>query len=230
MRLSAQTTDGMPGAAPIIPVPGYVILLNGDTIHGKLVWKLKYIENNPAEIRFIDDKGVSTVYDATEIVGFGQQLMDWAEDDPVPYLLAVEDYLSLASYKRKEPVFMHRLMGGKMTVFQNRFAALISKQKTEATTRMDGIDFELIPGDGLHIGPRYRTEIRIIEYRSHFTSYFVSKDHGPLVKVEKENYNELFPTLFGDCTAIEQELKINPDLNKFVNFMMLAEIYNQLCN
>jgi ABC-type sugar transport system substrate-binding protein len=47
---SAQDEPMAPGQAPVLPVPGYVIYSNGDTVWGKLTWSLKYVENNPVEI------------------------------------------------------------------------------------------------------------------------------------------------------------------------------------
>ncbi len=57
----------------------------------------------------------------------------------------------------------------------------------------------------------------------------VVKDGGEMIKVEKENFDPLFEQLFGDCPAMQEELAMNPDLKKFKNFMILAEVYNRLC-
>jgi len=35
---------------------------------------------------------------------------------------------------------------------------------------------------------------------------------------------------FGDCKVIGQEIEKNPDLAGFKYFMILAEVYNQICN
>jgi hypothetical protein len=87
-----------------------------------------------------------------------------------------------------------------------------------------------VPGEGLIIGPTNRTDYRIIESRSRWTSYFVVKDGGEMMKVEKENYDTLVEQLFGDCPAMEDEFIRNPDLKKNKNFMILTEVYNRLCS
>ena len=102
-------------------------------------------------------------------------------------------------------------------------------EKKEENTRMDGIAFTYIPGEGLSIGPSYRTDYRIIERRIRYTSYFVSIENEKIIKVEKENYNETFTSLFGDCPQIDDEVRKDPNLVKFKNFMILVEVYNTLC-
>jgi hypothetical protein len=69
----------------------------------------------------------------------------------------------------------------------------------------------------------------IIEGRSCYSSYLVSKNKGDLLEVDKKNYENVFPALFGDCPEIGQEIGKNPDLARFKNFMILAEVYNQIC-
>ncbi|MEZ4997527.1 MAG: hypothetical protein R2758_08710 [Bacteroidales bacterium] len=86
------------------------------------------------------------------------------------------------------------------------------------------------PGEGLSIGPTYRTDYRIIEGRSRYSSYFVVKDGGEMIKVERETYDPIIDQLFGDCPAMQDEFARNPDLRKFKNFMILAEVYNSLCS
>jgi hypothetical protein len=56
-RLHAQVDEFAPGMASEIPVPGYVILSNGDTLFRKIRWALKYVENNPVEVKFIAENG-----------------------------------------------------------------------------------------------------------------------------------------------------------------------------
>lgn len=221
-----ETTPGMPSG---LSMPGYVIMSNGDTIYGKIRWALKYVENNPVEIKFTVESGNSKTFNASEIKGFGNQQKIWEENNPVPVYLASEEYVSLPSFKKGIPVFIHRLIDGRLTVYQNRSAAIITTTTTHTDTRIDGIAFNYIPGEGLSIGPSYRTDYRILEQRTRFFSYYVSKGNAPYFKVEKDNYEEIFETLFEDCPAIEQELVQNPDLKKFKNFMILVEIYNNLC-
>jgi len=229
VKLFAQVEPAAPGMASGFPVPGYVILSNGDTLFGKIRWALKYVENNPVEVKFIAENGESRFFNASEVRGFGNRQKVWEEGIINPVYLAPEDYVSLPSFKKGIPVFMNRLIGGRLTVYQNRSSGIITTTKSEQNTRIDGIAFFFTPGEGLSIGPSYRTDYRIIESRTRFTSYFVSREGGAIIKVDKENFDDLYSTLFGDCPAIGQEADKNPDLKKFKNFMILAEVYNQVC-
>jgi hypothetical protein len=229
VQVSAQSEEIAPGMAPMLPVRGYVVLANGDTLLGKLRWTLKYIENNPVEIKFTAENGESKVFNAAEIKGFGNQNSMWMENNPIPLKLQMENYVSVPSFKKNVPVFFNRLLDGRVTVYQNRSAAILSSSTVVENTRMDGIAFSFSRGEGLSIGPSYRTDYRIIKQRTRLSSYYVSKDNAPYVKVEKANYESLFKELFGDCPSIEQELIKNPDLKLFKNFMIMAEVYNRVC-
>lgn len=230
IAISASGLSGQPdGQAAMIPVDGYVILNNGDTLRGKVKWSMKYVENNPVEIRFTAENGATRTFDASGIRGFGNRLTIWDDDFDIPRENKVENYVSVKSLKKGVPVFMNRILEGPVIVYQNRSSTNISTSKAEVTSRLDGITFTYAPGEGLSIGPTYKTSYRIIESRTRFSSYFVSKQDGELIKVGKENYEALFPSLFGDCPAIAVEIEKNPDLLKFRNFMIIAEIYNQIC-
>ncbi|MRR22976.1 hypothetical protein EG830_08350 [bacterium] len=231
-EVSAQDEPMGPGQAPVLPVPGYVIYSNGDTVWGKLTWALKYVENNPVEIKFTPEGGTKQTLTAADIAGFGNQLTAWiGEDDMAARIpLPPEDYVSLPSWKKKEPVFMNRLITGRVTVYLNRSSIGTSTSRIETRSRINGIGFTWIPGEGLSIGPTYRTDYRIIEGRSRYSSYFVVKDGGEMIKVEKETYDPVLEQLFGDCPAMQEEFVRNPDLKKFKNFMILAEVYNRLCS
>jgi hypothetical protein len=224
MKMSAQ-----PGMAATVPMSGYVVLANNDTLAGMIRWSLKYVENNPVEIKFIEENGNSKLFKADEIKGFGNILPEWAADDPQFVDRNFQDYVSVPSFKKSIPVFMHRLLAGRLTVLQNRSSGSISSAVISEKPRIDGIGFTWIPGEGLSIGPSYRTDYRIIKARTRFTSYFVSKENKPIIKIDKDNYEENFNILFGDCSVIVQELAKNPDLNKFRNFMILTEVYNKIC-
>jgi hypothetical protein len=222
--LQSQNT-GMPsGMAPGMKVPGYVILSSGDTIHGELKWALKYVENNPIEIKFTAENGVSKDFNASEIKGFGQN---------TGLLPETEHYVSLPSIKKGVPVFMNRLIDGKITVYLNRSSVGITTSKTvgkvDGKLRIDGVHFTWIPGEGLYVDLSLAKDYRIVEYNTHFTSYFVSKAGSPLVKVTKDEYDSFFSTWFGDCPDIIDEISKNPDLKSFKNFMIIAEVYNKLC-
>lgn len=218
------------GMAPMLPVPGYVIYASGDTVWGKITWSLKYVENNPVEIKFTPDQGTKQILRAGEIIGFGNQVFVWADDeDAIKVPLPPEDYVSMPSFKKKEPVFMNRLINGRVTVFLNRSSISVSTSRVEKMSRITGIGFSYIPGEGLHIGPSYSVDYRLVEGWTRYSSYFVIKDGGEMIKVEKENYDQVRQQLFGDCQELDNELANNPDLLKFRNFMILAEVYNQLC-
>jgi hypothetical protein len=228
LELYAQE-DSAPGMAAVINVPGYVILSSGDTLYGKVRWSLKYVENNPVEIKFTAENGNAKIFNANEVRGFGNILKTWEENNPKAVYLPPEDYISIPSFKKGIPVFMNRLMGGRITVYQNRSSLIFKTTVTESKTRWDGIQFSFVSGRGLSIGPSYHTDYRVIESRTRFASYFVSKDGAPILKIEKDNYESAFNTLFGDCEGIKLEVEKNPDLKNFKRFMIIAEIYNQIC-
>jgi hypothetical protein len=148
-----------------------------------------------------------------------------------PYTPGPEDenYESIPSLNKGIPVFIYRFLDGRIKVFQHRTAQGMSSGKVENPSKIDGITFSFSPDEGLSIGPSYKTSYIIIEGRSGYLSYLVSKDKGKLLEVNKKNYDNVFPALFGDCPEIGQEIEKNPDLTKFRNFMILAEIYNQIC-
>lgn len=207
------------------PFPGYVILSSGDTLKGTVKWAMKYIENNPYQLKFTAENGNARSFGAVEIKGCGITIMDSQYALPMP----PEHYVTMPSFKKGEPVFLRRLMNGRLTVYQNRSAVVSDNSVTQETSTFNGFAFTFTLEDGLTIGPTYRTEYRIIKERSHASSYFVVKDGAAMIKIEKGNYESLFKSIFGDCEAIDKELTKNPDLNKFKNFMLLAEVYNKLC-
>jgi hypothetical protein len=222
--LQSQNT-GMPtGMAPGMKVPGYVILSSGDTVYGELKWALKYVENNPVEIKFTAQNGVSKDLNASEIKGFGQN---------TGLLPGPEHYVSLPSMKKGVPVFMNRLITGRITVFQDRSSVMITSSKTtgkvEGKLRIDGVHFTWVPGDGLYVDMSLAKNYRIIEYNTRFTSYLVVRDNSPIVKVTKDDYDSFFNSCFGNCPAIDDEVRKNPDLKSFKNFMIMAEVFNNLC-
>jgi hypothetical protein len=229
--LSAQENQESvaPGEPPAGLVPGYVILSNGDTLKGKLKWSLKYVENNPVEIKFTAENGNTKVFAAGDIKGFGNRLKIWMENDPRPIYTEMEHYLTMPSIKKGVPVFLDRMLDGKIRVFLNRGAIGIGGTTVTTVEKYDGIAFSFSSDRGLSIGPSYTTNYKIIKSRSRYTSYLVSKNDGALIKVEKDAYETQFKDLFGDCPAINDEIAKNPDLKLFKNFMLLTEIYNMLC-
>ena len=225
LKLAAQANQ-YSMMAGLGPFPGYVILSNGDTLHGRVKWAMKYVENNPSELKFTAENGESKTFNASELKGCGITVNESFQESGMP----PEHYVTLPSLKKGLPVFIRRLMSGKLTVYQNRSAVVSGTSTTTETSRIDGIGFTFSIEGGLAIGPTYRTEYRVIQERSHASSYYIVKDGAQMIKIEKDNYETIFTTLFGDCSAIEQELTKNPDLRKFKSFMLLAEVYNQICN
>ena len=230
-QLSAQSPGDLPRGLPAgMPMPGYVILSNGDTLQGKIKWAMKYVENNPVEIKFTSENGASKSFNASEVKGFGNQFQLRADDDPQAVRSEMENYVSMPSFRKGVQVFMNRLLEGRITIYQNRSAAVSTNMVVETKiTGINGITFSYSPDEGLYIGPSLVRETRIISERSHSSKYSVVKDSAQMIKVEKENYESLFKTLFGECAAIDKELIKNPDLNKFKNFYLLAEVYNRIC-
>jgi hypothetical protein len=142
----------------------------------------------------------------------------------------MEHYLTMPSMKKGVPVFMDRMLDGKIRVFLNRGAIGIGGTTVTAVEKYDGIAFTFSSDRGLSIGPSYTTDYRIIKSRSRYTSYLVSKNNGELMKVAKDTYGTQFKDLFGDCPAINDEITKNPDLALFKNFTLLTEVYNMLCS
>jgi hypothetical protein len=220
LEISAQ-----PGQTGPFAGEGYVIMKNGDTLKGRINWRMKYTENNPTEIKFIPENGSEQILNAGEISGLAIYPRTDFEGNEMPQ----DNYVSLPAMKKGTPVFYNRLLDGRLRVFQNRSSVIITKETAEVNTVFDGIEFRYSKETGLTIGPVYKTSYRIIESRTRFSSYFIIKDQGEFQKIDKDNYDSVFPALFGDCNEIQQELNKNPDLRKFKNFMILAEVYNQLC-
>ena len=218
------------GTAPTFTlVDGYIILSNGDTLYGQLKWRLKYVENNPVEIKFYSENGASKVFNAKEITGFGNYTKPIKEDFDTQLDFQLEHYVSMPSYKKGIPVFMNRLLKGKISVFMNRSSLQFGGDEVVEISEFDGIMFSYSSDEGLRIGPTYRTSYKIIQKRVRYSSYFVVKGDSAIIKVEKSNYDTIFQSLFEDCPAIIEELDKNPDLRKFKNFMLLVEVYNQIC-
>jgi len=225
ITLSAQY-----GSSPtFVLVDGYVILSNGDTLNGQLKWKLKYVENNPVEIKFVSENGATKVFNASEIPGFGNYIRPTKEDFDTQLELQREDYVSMPSFKKGIPVFYNKLLDGRIKIYLNRSSLQSGGDKIVEISKFDGISFGFSRDEGLTIGPTYRTSYKIIEGRVRNSSYFVSKDNEALIKVEKDNFDTVFTSLFEDCPEIQLELEKNPELRKFKNFMLLAEVYNHIC-
>jgi hypothetical protein len=225
LKLSSQ----YPGMPPGGSVYGYVLLSNGDTLQGLVKWRVKYVENNLAEIMFTAKNGNSKIFNASEISGFGHYAGGKVKYINTPESPENENYVSVPSLKKGSPVFMYRFLDGRIRVFQHRNIQGFSQKLNEEPSKMDGISFSFSRDKGLVIGPSYKTSYTIIDGRSHYSDYLISKDKGNLLEVDKKNYDTIFQVLFGDCPEIAQEIRKNPDIASFKNFMILAEVYNQLC-
>ena len=224
-KLECQSAGVPPGGA----VYGYVLLSNGDTLEGLVKWRVKYVENNLAEILFTSKNGNSKIFGAGEISGFGHYTGGKVTYLNTPDSRENENYESVPSLKKKTPVFIYRFLDGRIKVFQHRSIRGMYSGSAEPPKSIEGISFRLNPDEGLSVGPSYLTPYNIIEGRSHYLKYIVRKDNGVLVEVDKNNYDNIFRNLFGDCPEIGLEINKNPDLAMFKNFLMLAEVYNQIC-
>jgi len=222
--VSAQFA-GMP---PMGNTYGYAILSNGDTLPGLIKWKLKYVENNLAEITFTAKNGNSKDLKAGDILGFGYNPGGSINDLSRPEDPGYENYESVPSLKKEIPVFIYRYINGRIKVFQNR-SQIYSSGKDEKLSGIEGISFTFKPEEGLFIDPDYRSSEMIIGIMKTNTSFLVRKNQGKLLKVDKKNYAEVFATLFGDCPDIKKELDKNPGLSEFKNFIVLTEVYNHIC-
>jgi hypothetical protein len=96
--------------SPVNPVSGegIVILHNGDTLHGRVNWRMKHVENYPTEIRFIRDNEQSVIYTAADISEVVVYPVDFDTSEELP----PETYVSLPSVKKKSPVFYNRMLEG----------------------------------------------------------------------------------------------------------------------
>jgi len=226
--IKAQPDTYIPGFSPGIPVNGYVVLDNGDTLHGQVIWRFRYKENNLSGIRFITNDGENYVFNASDIIGFGDDPLTWKKEDPVPRQIKTEDYLSVPSYRRQNQVFMHRLLDGRLTVFQNRNSSIIALSNLDLNENIEGINFSYSPVKGLKIGDECISKPSVVRYRSRYSSYYIRKDNGELIRVDRKRFAEVFDNIFSDSQVIMDEVEKNPSLKDFKNFMILAELYNKL--
>ncbi|HAQ20942.1 MAG TPA: hypothetical protein DCR40_17170 [Prolixibacteraceae bacterium] len=195
-------------------VNGCIITNHGDTIYGKLKIKNKFIENNIVQIHFKRNEEEGDIYDAGAIQEFGIDISSL-----FPKLYREEKvwvfYESKPSFKKGQMVFMNRFARGRITVFQNRSSLKMTTSEIEKNSKINGISFSWSSEEGLNIGPSFHVSNSIIASKSWYSSYYVEKGSDGLIKVEKDNYDELWPILYGDCVDIPKEVDKNPELKKF---------------
>ena len=131
-NITAQPGETTPKAGE-----GYVIMKNGDTLNGRINWRMKYEENNPAEIKFIPENGTPEILNASDINGLSID----PQTDFEGYEIPRTNYVSLPSMKKGIPVFYNRLLDGKIEVYQNRSSVVMTKETAEVNTEFDGIEF-----------------------------------------------------------------------------------------
>ena len=217
------------GEAPMIPVRGFIITRSGEYIHGKIAYG-KFTENYMSEIKFTDKDGIKTIYSASELAGMAISVTGDYDEHMVILGNNWDIYECRPSPKKGIMVFMSRFTDGRIKVFMNRSSAILSSGKEDINLGFNGISFTYSTLDGLTIESEYVVSSEYIETRRWYSSYYVEKDGGKLIKVEKGNYEEMWSVLTGDCPKIPEEVSKNPDLEKFRNFLLVAEIYNQICN
>ena len=223
-----SSLEAQSGWQDYLSMDGFVVN-NGDTVFGTVYMKQKFIDNHPYAIVFTGADKVKQEFTAGTVSAVGIYSVPQRNEfgEIVSYSLA--DYESIPSPKSGKMIFALRLLDGRIEVFQNRSSASIGTSKTVEKSKFDGIGFRFCPEEGLVIGPTFRTSYQVIDEKTRYTSYFIQKNEGAVLKISKDNYAELFPALFDDCPAITAEIEKNPDLLKFKNFMLLAEVYDQLC-
>ncbi|MCX6234474.1 MAG: hypothetical protein NT175_07070 [Bacteroidetes bacterium] len=232
ISLNVSGQSQMSGMVSLIPQDGFIILNTGDTIPGKIAYS-KLTENFMSRIKFFGPDGVKTLYNAGEISGLGIEWNWYNYDDDSQSLIPTSHFWDIyecrPSPKKGIMVFMNRFSGGKINVFQNRSSLIHSNARIETSSKIDGISFHYSSDEGLVIGPSYKVTTRYIESRSWYSSYYVEKEGVGFIKVDKGNFELLWPALFGDCLGITEEIDKNPDLKKFKNFLLVIEVYNQIC-
>jgi hypothetical protein len=185
-----------------VPVDGYVVTLKGDTLRGKVA--VIGVNNYVTLISFRPAKGAEKVkYGPDDLLAFSQKRPDLLRD--FTDLTSVDKeqvHYESKEHPRREgrKVFMERLMDGrKIRVYNNPAGG-------EKSTSVAG--FKLSEKE---------------------TSYVVQKTGARPFILKKNNYEEEFDTLFGDCAEFAAYAKGQPDFRKFRQLGLVVEQYNTKC-
>jgi hypothetical protein len=186
----------------MIPVDGYVITLQGDTLFGKV--NVTAMANFVTGITFRPDEGEKVKYKAGEIKGFCQKrnvIVRLLEQDLTTFDQKWAHYESGNNPKNGKAVFMERLLTGKyFKVYDNP----------------SGVKASTTVGD---------TKVADKEY-----SYILSKNEGPAFIIKGKNFDEKYAEIFGDCDKFDELIQANPNKKKFKHLGFMVESYNFMCS
>lgn len=208
--------------------PGYIISNTGDSNYGKIKAKLatKSTDWFTSQITLFGPNKEKIRYDASSIQGLGLEIIIREDISFKTIYSQWEFHECRPSPKSGVMVFMHRYEVGRIKVFYDPRSAMYENEWTYSGP-INGISFTYSPDAGLSIFPTTQVTTYIKIWHS---SYYIEKDGGELLKVNKKNYESIWPSLLGDCTGIIEEVNKNPKLKKFNNFLLMVRLYNQLCN
>ncbi len=185
-----------------IPVDGYVIMLQGDTLYGKV--NVTSVANYVTGITFRPNEGEKAKYKPGDIKGFCQKrniIIRWLEEDLTTFDQKWVHYESGKNPKNGKPVFLERLLTGKrIKVYDN-------------------------PG-----GMKASTNVGHLKVADKEYSYILSKDNGEAFIIKPRNFDEKYPGIFEDCSKFSEITKQNTNKKKFKHLGFLVECYNRFCS
>ncbi len=91
-----------PGENAPVAGEGYVVMKNGDTLRGRINWRMKYTENNPAEIKLIPENGSPQILNAGDVSFLAIDPHTDFDGNEMP----PENYVSLPSPEKRNPCFL----------------------------------------------------------------------------------------------------------------------------
>ncbi|MDP4239551.1 MAG: hypothetical protein Q8904_08800 [Bacteroidota bacterium] len=216
------------GMIPIIALKGFIISHTGDITWGKIRYN-KFTENYMSQITFIGQDKVKTVYNAANVKGMGINTQSFTEQDADNNPACWDYYECRHSPKKGVMVFMNRFEAGRITVFADNKSMRFTNQTVETKSKIRGISLGYSGDEGLQIGPDIEATTNVIKSKTTYSSYYFEKDGGALTKVDKGNYDKLWPQLFADCPWIAEQANKTPELKAFKSILRLVELYNQVC-